>query len=204
MPYITNEVRDKFDREIEKLATHLVDTIKKKPGIGKYVFFCFLTVLFKELDDRIVLYEEAMRYRHFNHLHGAFDCAGKELWRRWGDHKNIRPKFLNWKNTQRMTERAVNDADIRVMCMLVLDIVTRYETNMDQCVGEVNYTISEVANMLANTGRASHQDLVNMVFCAANYIYFTRTGPYEDAAIKKNGDTAGFQLFVEAHTPTAN
>ena len=66
-------------------------------------------------------------------------------------------------------------------------------------VGDLNYTISEIANTFEGYTGVRPQALLDAAVAAVVYAYTVYTGPYEVEAIKKNGDTAGFLAFLERH-----
>jgi hypothetical protein len=72
---------------------------------------------------------------------------------------------------------------------------------MAQTVGEINYTISELANAFSNDHRATHQELLDMIIAVPYFLNEHYCGPYENEAISKNGDTAGFKKFFELYAP---
>lgn len=201
MPYLTQEGRHPLSRDIDVLMAYLLQWVGDNRRSGKYFFFCFCTMLFETVCEKIVHEEKELRYRHFNHLDGAFDCAWKELWRRWGVLVPLRPKFQSGESVERAAKRQIKKTEENMMRFLIGNIVSVYNTDMNALVGDVNFTISEVANMLANAEKATHQDLLNMAFTAATHLYFTHAGAYEDKAILKNGDTAGFAKFHEIQSP---
>lgn len=202
MPYIEAKDRKILEHDINVLGTHLLRLIGENRRSGKFFFFRFLTILFEILQEMIVNEEGGMRYKHFNHLDGAFGCAWKELLRRWGDLVPLRPKFNTGEALERVTKKFVKESDVELLRILVRNIVEHFggaekDGGVNVIVGELNFTISEIANMLANSEKVSHQELLNMAFAATNFLYLTYAGPYEDKAINKNGDTAGFRTFYE-------
>ena len=66
-------------------------------------------------------------------------------------------------------------------------------------VGDLNYTISEIANTFEGYTGVRPQALLDAAVAAVLYAYGAHTGPYEDKAILKNGDTAGFLAFLDRH-----
>ena len=197
MPYIDpTHARQKIDPKIAALNHYLLGV----DGMKKYAFFLFLTSLFGALKKKIERSRpDGMRYFHFNHVFGAFDCGWRELWRRWGAlTPQLHPRIIDWKECREEAGQHINENDAAKIYALVADIVECYDPEINTWVGEVNYTISEVANHLGNSKAATHQELLDIALAAANNIYFVHAGPYEDLAIAKNGDTQGFIHFNES------
>jgi hypothetical protein len=202
MPYIKNEGRETHAKKIAVLTGHLLLQAQKHKGKEKYFFFRFCTIFFETLMERIKKEEKELRYKHFNHLDGAFDCAWKELWRRWGAYTDITPKLLDWRGLDRNVAKYVDQEDCRTLRQVTEILVKGFSADIHVLVGEVNFTISEVANTLLKSGKSDPQDLLNMTLAASQYIYFTHAGPYEDIAINKNGDTEGFLTFAKIYGDT--
>lgn len=202
MPYIeAKEARPRVDPCLSTLLHHLLERIDAtNKRTGKYFFFRLLTIFFDTLRTRIAR-EGEIHYVHFNNMNGAFDCAGKELWRRWRVLVPLRLRILSWETIDRGAKRYVKEADERLLVLLLSKVVDTYDPDINRWVGELNYTISEAANMLANSGKATHQELLDVLFAAANYLYAKHVGPHEDKVILKNGDTAGFTVFHEKFAP---
>lgn len=204
MPYITEDNKKVLAPDLNVLMGHLLRMIGDNHRTGKYFFFFFLTALYESVKGRIET-ESAedthLRYKHLCHLDGTYSCAWKELWDRWGELVPLRPpRLLDRKamgSLERMTKRMVKEADRNYIRLLTRNLVGVFQFDLGAMVGEINFSISEVGNLLGNAEKATHQDLLNMAANAPLYLYSTYARPYEDSAINKNGDTAGFKHFYE-------
>jgi hypothetical protein len=215
MPYITADNKRPIDPEIGTLIRKFLvesDVITKKNG--KYFFFRLLTTFYEELRSAIAIRtaDKKARYQHYNGLEGAFGCAGKELFRRWGELIQLKVRIVDWSKVDTLADSYVSQKDADLLRLLSHLIIERFVLSscpsedrlpnvMAQTVGEINYTISELANAFGNDDRATHQELLDMVITVPYLLNKKYCGPYEDEAISKNGDTAGFQKFFELFVP---
>lgn len=213
MPYITTDNKKPIDPEIAKLVKSLfLESMVMTPANGKYFFFRLLTVFYEELRHMIAIRTAGnkARYQHYNELDGAFGCAGKELFRRWGAARSLKMRIVDWNKLDARANHAVSQKNMELLREGVRSIIERFALTscpsedrlpaiMAQTVGEINYTISELANAFGNESRATHQELLNMVIAAPYFLNEQYCGPYENEAIGKNGDTAGFTKYFALH-----
>lgn len=209
MPYITTgnrrAINPNIDALIEKLLFESTDITREN---GKYFFFRLLTVFYEELRNALAVRTagKKARYQHYNELEGAFGCAVKELFRRWSELTKLKVRIVDWNRVNTLAERSVSKKDMELLRLLSQSIIEhfalsscpsedRLPNTMAQTVGEINYTISELANAFGNNERATHQELLDMAIAAPYFLSAHYCGPYEDEAIIKNGDTAGFIMF---------
>jgi hypothetical protein len=215
MPYITSDNKKPIDPEIGTLVRKFLiesEIITRKNG--KYFFFRLLTIFYDELRETLAIRTtgKKARYQHYNELEGALGCAGKELFRRWSELLPLKVRILNWNHADEQADRYVskeNKEFLRFLSTLIIErfAITSCESEdrlpqaMAQTVGEINYTISEFANVFGNDKRATHQELLDMVIAVSYFLHEKYCGPYENEAINKNGDTAGFKKFFELFIP---
>jgi hypothetical protein len=124
----------------------------------------------------------------------------------------LKVRIVDWNRTDTLADRHVNKKDAELLHLLSRLIIERFLLSscpseahlpiaMAQTVGEINYTISELANAFGNDDRATHQELLDMAIAAPYFLNVKYCGPYENEAINKNGDTAGFKKFFELFMP---
>lgn len=209
MPYITQSNKKPIDPEIAKLLKSIFsESIDMRATNGKYFFYRFLIIFYEELRREIAVRTEGKkaRYQHYNELDGAFGCAGKELLRRWSAARSLKTRIVDWNKLNTRANNAVSETHSTILRKGVRSIIERFALTscpsenqlpimMAQTVGEMNYTISELANAFGNDNRATHQELLDMLIAAPYFLNEQYCGPYEDEAITKNGDTAGFTTF---------
>jgi hypothetical protein len=215
MPYITADNKKLIDPEIGTLLRKfLIESNAITPKNGKYFFFRLLTIFYEELRGAIAIRTagKKARYQHYNELEGAFGCAGKELFRRWSELTRLKVRIVDWNKMDTLARRHVSKKDAELLHLLSRLIIERFVLSscpsedrlpnaMAQTVGEINYTISELANAFGNDKRATHQELLDMIIAVPYFLNEHYCGPYENEAISKNGDTAGFKKFFELYAP---
>jgi hypothetical protein len=215
MPYITADNKRPIDPEIGTLIRKfLVESGAITRRNGKYFFFRLLTIFYEELRGALAVRTTGgkARYQHYNELEGAFGCAGKELFRRWSGLIILKVRIVDWNKMDALARRYVNKKDAELLHLLSHLIIERFALSacpseahlpiaMAQTVGEINYAISELANAFGNNNRATHQELLDMIIAVPYFLNEHYCGPYEDVAIMKNGDTAGFKKFFELYAP---
>lgn len=215
MPYITVDNKKPIDPEIKTLIKKLlIESMVLTRRNGKYVFFQLLTIFYEELRSAIAIRTTGgkARYQHYNELEGAFGCASKELFRRWSKLTRLKVRILDWNRVNTLAERSVSKKDAELLRLLSQHIIEHFALSscpsedrlpnvMAETVGEINYTISELANAFGNNDKATHQELLDMAIAVPYLLNERYCGPYEDEAISKNGDTAGFKKFFELFSP---
>ena len=204
MPYILPEEKKSLDPEISTvLRKLLVENALVTRKNGRYFFFAFLVYFYEILREAIARGERAghASYHHYNALEGALGCAGKELYRRWSELSPLKVRIINWRRFTKLVDRHVPESEWKPLIALARMSAAKLDLNdtadTKKLVGEINYTVSEIANTFGNSGKASRQDLLDATVAATWHLYLDYCGPYEDKAILKNGDTLGFLKFFE-------
>lgn len=201
MPYVNEETCKRIDPEISAYFRAIFVEEPIHHVNERFIYWTFLIDLFEGIRAKIVeLTKAEPRYADYNNQDGAFGCAAKELHRRWNKSVPLQFRFIDWN---KMYESAVYGAETHVRLETLVKAIVEKMSIADPraLAGEVNYTISEVANGFGNEKRVDHQALFEMTIAAPYLCYEHWTGPYEDKAILKNGDTAGFLTFEEKFGP---
>ena len=211
MPYLTAEGKKLIDPKIDALMDYALGSDPTQAivtrGNGVFFWYFFLTMLYEKLRASVVEADPAngMRYRHYNALHGAYACAIQELFLRWEEGYESNGFIPLAIHTPNKTTTIAYEVGIvvhlapavrRAIEAHAMNLVKSFSADfLNSTVGDINYTISEVANALGNMGIVSHQELLDAFATANQVLYESNAFPYEKTAVAKNGDTRGFIAF---------
>ena len=211
MPYITESGRKLIDNKIDALLQFAFGTDPAvavvKSGNEIFFWYHFLETLYCKLCKEVTSTDpfNGMRYRHYNALHGALVCALEELFSRWSEGYIKYGLFVVQleMHAPRNVEiyKAGVDGFLSILKRekleeLVEGLLKSFSPDfLSAKVGDINYAISEVANVLGNSGKLSHQEMLDAFVSINHALYRDYVFPYEKAAVAKNGDTRGFLEF---------
>ena len=178
MPYIATESRPVYDT----VVTELLNSSTAENWKDRATALIF-SVTFE-------LYGDANNTRYFkqNEIAGVFCAAALESIRRLGGQFAPSPAnhLTNWKEFT---------ISVAKQSATVLAAIPRSDDS--QRCGHLNYLITELTLAAVQKGWLEETEGPSrFIFTLADTWYDLVTGPYEDEAIEKNGDTPGYTKLV--------
>ncbi len=175
MPYIQNDKREPYDR----IVSDFIRSCPRETWPGRMTALVF--TVFKSL------YGSASNTRYYkqNEAIGVLAAAMLELRRRCGDTLSGPKNLEDWQSIV---------PDVASFAQRVLELLP--SDDGEQRPGHLNYLITELILAAGAAGTVDiHKEACDFIMGLAAEWYRQVTGPYEDAAIQKNGDTPGYRAL---------
>jgi len=173
MPYIVEALREQVQANIDSIDWHLAQ--HKNFAARQWTLVAVLVATV----TRAMEPETGWRYYNLHCAYGVFAAAAAEAARRLGT-GNPYTYTEAWGPSIRDYQ---NDID------QIVDWVQAEDS--DKRVGYLNYIVSRLTSQAL--GLQYHTHLTDTLRLAGSIFYSTVVGPYEDVAIKKNGDMPAYR-----------
>ena len=199
MPYIrqikghaTEARREKLDPLITKIVSKMVGAkngdIYNALTSGTYIFHDEWAMLFIKRQGKV-------RYYNFNDDCGVAICAIWEMMRRLNFHVET---FRSRTPAASGMEMTTDEHGLRSS---IAELVSLFDADRGEAVGEFNYSLSEITLALINAEKISKENAVRALYEAAHTFYEGGPAQYEDASITdpEKGDTKGYLTYNKLH-----
>lgn len=199
MPYIrqikghaTEARREKLDPLITEIVSKMISAkngdVYNALTSGAYIFYDEWAMLFIKRQGKI-------RYYNFNDECGVAICAIWEMMRRLNFHVET------FDSRTRAPVGSGITTDEHGLRNSIAELVSLFDADRGEAVGEFNYSLSEITLALINAEKISKENAVRSLYEAAHTFYKGGPGEYEDASITdpEKGDTKGYLTYNKQH-----